>query len=60
MSLSSLEVVELPLRETVREERVAVAAYFIALHRGFVPGHEEADWMAAEKQVDETSPQRSE
>ena len=34
-----------------RHERVAEAAYFIALKRGFVPGYEAEDWAAAEKEV---------
>jgi DUF2934 family protein len=31
---------------------VAAAAYFIAMHRGFSPGHELEDWLAAENEVD--------
>lgn len=38
-----------------REERVAEAAYFIALKRGFIPGYETEDWAAAEKQIDEAN-----
>lgn len=33
------------------ERMVAVAAYYIAEGRGFVPGHEIEDWLAAEEQV---------
>jgi hypothetical protein len=30
---------------------VAERAYFRALHRGFAPGHELEDWLAAEREV---------
>jgi hypothetical protein len=30
----------------------AEAAYYIAEHRGFAPGHELEDWLLAEKQID--------
>ena len=30
---------------------VAERAYFRALHRGFAPGHELDDWLAAEREV---------
>ena len=35
-----------------RHERVAIAAYFIAAHRGSGPGHEAEDWSLAELQTD--------
>jgi hypothetical protein len=35
-----------------REARIAEIAYFKAQRRGFEPGHEEADWLAAEAEVD--------
>lgn len=35
-----------------REERVRVAAYLLAEQRGFAPGHELEDWLAAEAAVD--------
>jgi hypothetical protein len=35
-----------------RERMVAVAAYYIAEHRGFTPGHEQQDWQLAERQID--------
>lgn len=35
-----------------RQEMIATAAYFIAEQRGFIPGHELADWCAAEAAVD--------
>ena len=31
---------------------IAEAAYFAAQGRGFEPGHELDDWIAAEKEVD--------
>jgi hypothetical protein len=37
------------------EERhacIAEAAYLIAMHRGFSPGHELEDWLTAENEVD--------
>lgn len=38
-----------------REERIRVAAYFKAERRGFVPGHELDDWLAAEEEEDSRS-----
>jgi hypothetical protein len=35
-----------------REQMVAVAAYYRALHRSFEPGHELEDWLEAEAEVD--------
>jgi hypothetical protein len=35
-----------------RERRIRVAAYFKAERRGFAPGHELEDWLAAEKEED--------
>jgi len=37
-----------------RHEMVATAAYYIAEQRGFAPGHEVEDWLAAEAAVDAT------
>lgn len=37
-----------------RREMITAAAYFNAEHRGFAPGHELDDWLAAENQVDAT------
>jgi hypothetical protein len=31
---------------------IAEAAYFRAERRGFAPGHEQEDWLAAESEVD--------
>lgn len=41
-----------PVRLADRERRIAVLAYQFAEGRGFVPGHELEDWLAAEKEVD--------
>ena len=35
-----------------REDRIAVAAYLRAARRGFAPGAELEDWLAAEKEED--------
>jgi hypothetical protein len=35
-----------------RQERIAHAAYYLAERRGFEPGHEMEDWLAAESQID--------
>ena len=37
-----------------RQEMIATAAYFIAEQRGFAPGHELADWRAAEEAINAT------
>ena len=35
-----------------RSALIARAAYFRAMNRGFAPGHETSDWLAAEAEVD--------
>jgi hypothetical protein len=35
-----------------RDALIAEAAYFRAQRRGFAPGHEGEDWLAAEAEVD--------
>ncbi len=35
-----------------RQRMIAEAAYYLAEKRGFAPGHDAADWAAAEKQID--------
>ncbi len=35
-----------------RHHRIQVAAYYLAEHRGFAPGHELDDWLAAEEAVE--------
>ncbi len=37
-----------------RHEMIATAAYYMAEQRGFVPGHESDDWIAAESTVNAT------
>jgi hypothetical protein len=36
-----------------RYASIAQAAYFRSQHRGFKPGHEMEDWLAAEEEVDQ-------
>ena len=36
----------------VREAMIADSAYFRSAHRGFEPGHEVEDWLAAESEID--------
>ncbi len=46
----------LPPRQVSEAERramIAKAAYFRAESRGFAPGHEVEDWVAAEAEVDQ-------
>jgi hypothetical protein len=38
-----------------REVRISEAAFFRAAARGFEPGHEWDDWLAAEKEIDALS-----
>jgi len=35
-----------------REASIAIAAYYRAERRGFLPGHEQEDWLAAEREID--------
>jgi hypothetical protein len=37
----------------LRHERIERAAYLRAVRRGFEPGHELEDWLAAEKEIDQ-------
>lgn len=36
----------------LREAMIAESAYFRSAHRGFEPGHEVDDWLAAESEID--------
>jgi hypothetical protein len=45
---SAVEFDESVNEEAARRERIAVAAYYIAERRGFAPGVEMEDWLAAE------------
>lgn len=44
-----------------RQFMICEAAYYIAEHRGFEPGHDVDDWLEAEQQIDAvlTSPART-
>jgi hypothetical protein len=44
------QVVE-PLTDEQRRDLIAVTAFYLAQSRGFEPGHEEEDWLAAELQI---------
>jgi hypothetical protein len=39
---------------SLRHDMIAVAAYHRSADRGFAPGHELEDWLAAESEVDAT------
>lgn len=41
----------LPKNEPDLQSRIEIAAYYKALARGFVPGYELDDWLAAEKEI---------
>jgi hypothetical protein len=55
---TELEEVHVPADEGLqalledRHHRIEVAAYYLALHRGFTPGHEVDDWLAAEDAIE--------
>jgi hypothetical protein len=36
----------------IRQDMIQQAAYFLAEQRGFTPGHELGDWLAAERQIE--------
>jgi hypothetical protein len=40
-----------PLSDEERRHLIAITAYYLAESRGFQPGHEEEDWLAAEMQI---------
>ncbi len=43
-----------PMTEEERRDAIATAAYLLAEQRGFAPGHELEDWLAAEARVNAT------
>ena len=43
-----------PSEVGAREQRIAVGAYLRAAQRGFAPGHELEDWLAAERELEAT------
>jgi len=51
-SFDPLRFVDPSARAKSRAALIAEIAYFKAQSRGFEPGHEEEDWLAAEAEVD--------
>jgi hypothetical protein len=49
---SPTEPTRLALTPEVRRTMIAEGAYLRAERRGFAPGHETEDWLAAEAEVD--------
>ncbi|HEV8332741.1 MAG TPA: DUF2934 domain-containing protein [Steroidobacteraceae bacterium] len=49
--IAQLTAAEAEARAADHEVKVALAAYFIAEKRGFEPGHELEDWLAAEAEI---------
>jgi hypothetical protein len=47
-----METYRAPHNLEERNAAIAEAAYFIAMRRGFSPGHELEDWLTAENEVD--------
>lgn len=45
---------QIAARDSEHRSRTAAAAYYRAMHRGFQPGYELEDWLAAEAEVAET------
>jgi len=41
-----------PVTREERQVMICEAAYYLAEHRGFEPGHDVDDWLAAEEQID--------
>jgi hypothetical protein len=50
--LDQLQMYRAPRISEDRNACIAEAAYFIAMRRGFSPGHELEDWLTAENEVD--------
>lgn len=50
-----MALIQLPQFEEYRE-MIATLAYQKAEKRGFLPGHEVADWLAAEREVSRCFP----
>ena len=49
--IAQLAAAEAEARAADHEVQVTLAAYFIAEKRGFGPGHELEDWLAAEAEI---------
>jgi len=47
-----MQTYKAPHNSEERNACIAEAAYFIAMRRGFSPGHELQDWLTAENEVD--------
>jgi hypothetical protein len=50
--MASQVATERPVDPEVRRLMIAEAAYYCAEQRGFEPGHELEDWLAAEARID--------
>jgi Protein of unknown function (DUF2934) len=51
-----LRFVEVVVVVRSKHERIAELAYYRALQRGFEPGHELEDWLAAEAEIGQRDP----
>ncbi|HEY6645111.1 DUF2934 domain-containing protein [Povalibacter sp.] len=51
VEVPGMVVDEVTGRPTEYRKQVATAAYYLALKRGFEPGHELEDWLAAEREL---------
>jgi hypothetical protein len=54
--VAQLMATQAEARVANHQVKVALAAYFIAERRGFEPGHELDDWLAAEAEIDNVEP----
>lgn len=52
VQLVSTKLAVTPAPQIDRQQMIAEAAYHRAEARGFEPGHDEEDWLAAEAEVD--------
>lgn len=51
-SLATAAAPAKPATAAERESRIALAAYFRAERRGFIPGQELEDWLQAEQEIE--------
>ncbi len=51
--IKDISVTVTPRHREDRHASIALAAYFRSESRGFAPGHEVDDWLAAEEEVDQ-------
>ena len=51
--IKAISVTVTPRHREDRHASIALAAYFRSESRGFAPGHEFEDWLAAEEEVDQ-------